>query len=202
MSDLSMDERRELAKGFVGALREHTGHIGSAEQAGQTGSQMFHPFEDSSATAEVVVPILVRTYRSVLDLGCNQGCWVKEFKRLGAEAIGVDGPGMGAKIEHDLTIPLDLKRKFDLVLCLEVAQHLPEDKADVLVDTAIRHASKAVIWSAATPGQGGYRHLNEQEHEYWVNKFIERGWTGVHLGSMLGPLPHAYYRKNMWEFRP
>ena len=35
----------------------------------------FHPIENSSATAEIYVPILIDWYKpkSVLDLGCNVG---------------------------------------------------------------------------------------------------------------------------------
>jgi hypothetical protein len=85
-------------------------------------------------------------------------------------------------------------------MCVEVGEHLPEDKADVLVDTAVRHARKAVIWSAATPGQGGHEHINEQPHEYWVEKFAQRGLRGQCLTPFIPEIPHDYYRRNLWEF--
>jgi hypothetical protein len=34
-----------------------------------------------------------------------------------------------------------------------------------------------VIMSGATPGQGGYHHVNEQPREYWIDKFAEYGFT-------------------------
>ncbi len=167
--------------------------------------RMFHPLEDSSATADIVVPILIERYnpKSVLDLGCNAGSWIKAFKRAGVSAVGVDGPGMGASIEFDLNRPFDLGLNFDLVLCLEVAEHIAPGNANVLVSTCVRHAKNGVIWSAAVPGQGGYRHVNEQHPIYWSQLFsILYGWTGAPLAELLPPLPHDYYRKNMWEFRP
>ena len=162
---------------------------------------MFHPVEDSSATAEIIVKRLMEWYApaSVLDLGCNVGAWTKEFRRYGVRAIGVDGPGMDAEVEADLREPLDLGERFDLVLCLEVAEHLEPESASVLVDSAVRHADR-VIWSAATPGQGGYRHVNEQPHGYWARLFKERGFIGDSLTQWLDPLPHDYYRANLWHF--
>ncbi len=64
-------------------------------------------------------------------------------------------------------------------MCTEVAEHLPESAADTLVETIVRHAKELILFSAATPGQGGYRHINEQPHEYWEKKFLEAGWATV-----------------------
>lgn len=38
-----------------------------------------------------------------------------------------------------------------------------------------------MLFSAATPGQGGYRHVNEQPHEYWLNRFEDRGYAASTL---------------------
>lgn len=167
----------------------------------------FHPIENSSDTAEIIVPILMDWYRpkSVLDLGCNTGQWLRQFK--GIEIMGVDGENMisglviseGGFICADLTKQLDFERKYDLVLCLEVAEHLGEQYADILVDNACRH-SDIVFWSAATPGQGGYHHVNEQPHEYWIEKFRLRGYEARLLSQELPVVPHDYYRKNAIEF--
>ena len=40
-------------------------------------------------------------------------------------------------LPHDLTMPIHLERRFDLVLCLEVAEHLPADSAPTLVDSLV-----------------------------------------------------------------
>src|SRR5271165_1063667 len=73
--------------------------------------------------------------KSVVDVGCGIGTWLKVWSELGAEDIlGVDGdyvrqdqlliPPDRFKA-MDLSNPLALKRKFDLVQSLEVAEHLP-----------------------------------------------------------------------------
>jgi len=41
--------------------------------------------------------------------------------------------------------------------------------------TLTNHADR-IVMSAARPGQGGEGHFNEQLPEYWIEKFIARGF--------------------------
>jgi hypothetical protein len=77
---------------------------------------------------------------------------------------------------RDLRLPLNVG-DFDLVICTEVAEHLPPSAADVLVDNVCRASRGQVFFSAATPGHGGHLHLNEQQHGYWLEKFSGRGFA-------------------------
>lgn len=171
----------------------------------------FHPVENSFDTAKIIVPILIRNYKikSVLDLGCNTGQWMLSFMLNDVTDVqGVDGDNMNKErvlskqhfIVHNLTFPLNLQRKFDMVMCLEVAEHIDEKYADTLVDTACQH-SDLILWSAATPGQTGWNHVNEQPHEYWIEKFRSRGYSAKILKDTLPAVPHDYYRKNAIEFK-
>lgn len=63
-----------------------------------------------------------------------------------------------------------------LVCCVEVAEHIPAERADELVDAVCSNASRWIYWSAAHPGQGGLGHVNEQPRAYWEEKFKARGW--------------------------
>ncbi len=65
---------------------------------------------------------------------------------------------------------------FDLAACLEVAEHLPPSAGDRLVALLCR-AAKTVLFTAATPGQGGTDHINEQPLEYWVTRFRRQGFV-------------------------
>lgn len=119
---------------------------------------------------------------SILDIGCGIGTWLSVAKDLGiSDVLGVDGDYVNSDLlikyikkdefhSHDLRQPLDLGRKFDLCLCLEVAEHLPQEAAEVLVQTLVCHADY-ILFSAAIPGQGGQNHLNEQWPEYWEKLF-------------------------------
>lgn len=124
--------------------------------------------------------------RSVLDLGCGRGAWLAEWQARGlADVHGVDGPWVSRDTllipqEHfhpnDLTKPLDLGRRFDLVQSLEVAEHLPAAAAEIFVDNLTRHGD-IVLFSAAVPGQGGENHINERPLTYWQALFAQAGYV-------------------------
>ena len=57
---------------------------------------------------------------------------------------------------------------FDLVVSLEVAEHLPKECADIFVDSLVR-LGPIILFSAAIPQAGGTCHINEQWPEYWRN---------------------------------
>ena len=78
-------------------------------------------------------------------------------------------------VPWDLRIPLHIGEHYDLVVCLEVAEHLPEVNADTLCDTIAEHATNWLLFTAAPPGQGGHGHVNLQYPEYWVSKLAQRG---------------------------
>ena len=140
---------------------------------------------------------------SYLDLGSGTGAMVNMAQRIGIDAFGVDvvnGPEHWF-IYHDLTLPLYLEefndhgemegvwksdysvrgtaelKVFELITCLEVAEHLPEAAADTLCDTIARHmkSGSILVFSAAAPGQGGEHHQNLQPAWYWRSKLYDRG---------------------------
>ena len=144
----------------------------------------------NSSAASQVLPILFETYKpnSILDVGCGLGNWIEVAKKLsGAEIIGVDGDYVDRSllkidenefVEKDLTKPFDLNRKFDLAICLEVAEHLPEVSAEGFVKSITNH-SDVIMFSAALPGQGGQNHINEQWPNYWQEHFNRCGYEMI-----------------------
>jgi SAM-dependent methyltransferase len=128
--------------------------------------------------------------KSILDVGCGNGSWLKASKDLGVKSVfGVDGITTTNNDifispeefkEHNLTLPLDLQRQFDLVISLEVAEHLPESVADEFIKTLIKHGD-VILFSAAIPGQGGQYHINEQWPEYWNKKFKKKGYVAYDI---------------------
>lgn len=149
---------------------------------------------------------------SVLDLGCGIGTWMQAAQaKPGRGTLGVEIETFNANdllvpeatiLHMSLGRPIDLRRKFDLVLCLETAEHLPPEDAAQLVANCARH-SGVILFSAAIPGQGGLNHVNEQPPEYWQKLFDRAGFEVVDL---LRPrlwcdtgIP-AWYRQNMLLF--
>jgi 2-polyprenyl-3-methyl-5-hydroxy-6-metoxy-1,4-benzoquinol methylase len=144
----------------------------------------------SLASAEVIGPILVELINpsSVVDIGCGIGEWLSVFEALGVkDVLGLDG-GIGttanlvidrSKFKYvSLTETIVLERKFDLLLCLEVAEHLPEWRALSFVKDLCQ-LSPVIAFSAAIPFQGGTGHLNEQWQSYWGDMFSRFGYKPV-----------------------
>jgi SAM-dependent methyltransferase len=143
----------------------------------------------SEQSARRVLPRVVELLepRSAVDVGCGTGVWLAEAARLGVEEyLGIDGftPESALRIPrerfelHDLTTPLRLERRFDLVICLEVAEHLEAASAGVLVES-LTGLGPAVLFSAAVPNQSGEHHVNERWQDHWAELFAARGYVAV-----------------------
>jgi SAM-dependent methyltransferase len=150
---------------------------------------------------------------SLLDLGCGNGAWARAALEFGIrDVLGVDG---GDVKSGQLLIPqasyqsqllsesLFLDRKFDVALCLEVAEHLDEADAKTLIVNLVRHAD-LIYFSAACPGQPGQFHLNCQWPGYWQELFNEAGYAcddGIRWSLWNVPALEFYYRQNMFFAR-
>ncbi|MCF2871443.1 class I SAM-dependent methyltransferase [Octadecabacter sp. G9-8] len=137
---------------------------------------------------------LAQYYRpkTVVDIGCGRGTWLKAFRDTGAEiTVGFDGPWnsqsdmIDPNVKYhqaDLNKPLTLQHKqfFDLAISLEVAEHLlPACSSDFIAK--LTQFSDVVLFSAAYLGQDGRDHINEREHSFWAELFIERGYVPYDL---------------------
>ncbi len=165
-------------------------------------------------SAKEVVPILIELFKpkSVVDVGCGLGDWLHEFKKNKIEDIlGIDGDWVSKQnlfisrkffLEKNLTTELNLNKKFDLAISLEVAEHIPQHAADTFIKT-LTSLSDNIIFSAAIPGQGGQNHLNEQWHEYWISKFEKHGF---YFHDIIRPLiwknekVEWWYKQNIFYF--
>lgn len=168
----------------------------------------------SLASARSVAPIVMRQLRplTILDVGCGAGAWVHAYDECGAHhVVGVDADYVRPEQllfdpAHfhaiDVARVFRLGREFDLVQCLEVAEHLDPTASEALLDNLVAHAP-LVLFSAAPPGQGGENHINERPYEYWRDRFQARGYA---LYDFLRPqlryrrsVEH-WYRYNMLLF--
>jgi SAM-dependent methyltransferase len=99
------------------------------------------PNEDIWPSARIIVPLVLELVqpRSVIDVGCGTGEWLSVFEEHGVEDVwGVDGRWLSKEmleiaeerfVPFDLEQPFYMERSFDLVVSLEVAEHLPEQCA-------------------------------------------------------------------------
>ncbi|MBF0246622.1 MAG: methyltransferase domain-containing protein [Alphaproteobacteria bacterium] len=165
-------------------------------------------------SAHVVTKLVGDAFRpkSVVDFGCAVGGWLMAWKTNGVETVqGIDGPYVDPNallierhefLSADLSHPINLSGSFDIAQSVEVAEHLPQASARILV-AGLCERAPVVLFSAAPPGQGGRGHVNEQPYEYWRDLFAEQGFT---LYDWVRPLirddagVQQWYRYNLLMF--
>lgn len=117
--------------------------------------------------------------KSVLDMGAANGIHTRTFKDFGCYAYGIEGTKHFEKylkenasdyLIKDIRIEFDLGRKFDLVYCIGVLEHLEEEFASAVIKNIVRHGDAFFI--AASPKKSGYHHVNYQPKKYWIDKFL------------------------------
>jgi len=153
-------------------------------------------YDDLSSTslpsAKKIVPFILDLWpsKSVLDIGCGNGSWLSTFKSCGVLDIqGIDGPWVKPDqllipSENFNVMALDeeiiINEQFDICMSLEVAEHLPANRAKSFVAMLCKVAP-VVFFSAAIPGQGGINHFNEQWPKYWADLFAEHGYEALDI---------------------
>ena len=150
--------------------------------------KVLHHYDDNHVpvSAKQIVPLIMELVNpnSVIDVGCGLAQWLKVFSLNGVETIlGIDGNHVSSDMIYidknnfqyfDLERSFDLKisSKFDLVVSLEVAEHISENNADEYVKL-LSSLGDRILFSAAIPFQTGENHVNEQNHIYWQEKFLK-----------------------------
>lgn len=180
----------ELIKAFQpGALEEYIKSWPWIADADMYGAKFFDAINaDSIACAKAFMPKIedkLPDIKSVVDFGCGEGAWLSACGF--DDVLGIDGDWVNDDrllipkdkfIRADVGQKLTIHKKFDLAVCLEVGEHLPEQNAEQLIDNLTAHAD-TVLFGAAIPGQGGMNHINEQWQSYWAKKLRARGFEPV-----------------------
>ena len=149
-------------------------------------NEQFYAYQINGAieSAKQVVPLIVKMYgpKSVIDVGGGAGAWCAQLDAMDINAVCLDGDYVPKNmrvnkhfLEHDILTKLPNDKRYDLALCLEVAEHLPETRAESFIAELCTIAD-TIVFSAAIPGQGGTNHINEQPHEYWHKLFEQNGF--------------------------
>ena len=121
-----------------------------------------------------------------LDVGCGTGIYVEEFNKQGVKTIGVDG-NLATKtilktspenvLYKDVRHPLEFTQKFDLVVCIELIEHIEEKYEDVLLFNLTQYTNKWLLVTTGEDTKGKERlHLNEKPTEYWIDKIAALGY--------------------------
>jgi SAM-dependent methyltransferase len=142
---------------------------------------------EARASAGPITDTIVRELRpaTALDVGCGTGAVLAALRDRGVRGTGLEYSEAGLaycrarsidvqKFDLETGEPPPIAARYDVVVSMEVAEHLPERLADPLVDL-IASRGDTIVFTAAVPGQGGVDHVNEQPHAYWIQKFAARG---------------------------
>ena len=114
----------------------------------------------------------------VIDVGCGPGTYVYSMIKLGIKAFGYDLDERvdGLPYLYNKSI-FDIKDSGDMVMCIEVAEHINPEFSQDIVDSLYNMVEKdgILLFTAAHLGQGGTDHINCRPKEYWEYKFKEKG---------------------------
>ena len=118
----------------------------------------------------------------VLDAGCAMGLLVEALVARGVDAFGVDvsayaisqaAPEVRNRCQvGSLTAPLD--GRFDLIVCIEVLEHMPAADAAAALKNICAHTDD-VLFSSSPTDFSEATHVNVQAPEVWAEAFAREG---------------------------
>jgi 2-polyprenyl-3-methyl-5-hydroxy-6-metoxy-1,4-benzoquinol methylase len=150
-----------------------------------------------------------------LDVGAATGRYTESLRKIGASAEACEHSAAARRMakRRGLTVaPFDLAANpvvmpdgsFDVSFSLEVAEHIPPELGERLVEVLCR--STNVVFTAAHPGQGGTGHINEQPRAYWEALFETHSFGSVpeleeRFHQAAGDIHGGYLLENLMIFR-
>lgn len=148
--------------------------------------------EETPQAKRIASWLLRRNIKYAYDVGCGPGIYVDAMCDVGINALGFDNDpralGYRRVVHADLAKPMEMGSRRHCVLCLEVAEHMPEAASPQLIQNIANMIMPGgmLIWSAAKPGQGGDGHINCQERSYWEALLLQFSFYQAHA------LTHAF----------
>jgi beta-1,4-mannosyl-glycoprotein beta-1,4-N-acetylglucosaminyltransferase len=158
---------------------------------------------------QVYKQVFNKPFDSIFELGCGGGEITLQFKEHGIDYMCVEGTQAGKQrlvdvgidseriINSDLRLFKSINKKFDMVMCTEVAEHLEPTFSSKIVELCTDHAN--VVWfSAAKPNANcpHYHHPNELYIEAWDNLFAFFGFNKfTKLNGLHGRADRLYIKQ-------
>lgn len=133
--------------------------------------------------------------KTALDAGCAIGILVEALRNYGVDAEGFDISEYAVsqvpeylkpyiKIDNILN-PAATSKHYDLVVCIEVLEHLTEAEADTAIANIARWGD-TVLFSSSPEDFSETTHVNVQKPGYWIEKFAQHG-------LIYNPMPDTSY---------
>jgi len=128
-------------------------------------------------------------FDSLLEFGCGPGYYCKFWNDNGVETVHGIEPELMDKNNfmnegceqfcYDITNqdePDGILPHYDVITTIEVLEHIDQKFHDIIFDYFVSKNPKAIIFSAARPGQAGHGHIACRTKEDWASELIKRGY--------------------------
>jgi SAM-dependent methyltransferase len=121
--------------------------------------------------------------RRVLDAGCAMGFLVETLRERGIDAQGIDLSEYAIEQVHAPVRPYcrvgsiteDLGGDYDLIVSIEVAEHMPTRAAEEAIANICGHTAD-VLFSSSPIDYREPTHVNVHPPEYWAEQFARHGF--------------------------
>lgn len=142
--------------------------------------------------------------KTVLDAGCAMGLLVAALRDLGVEAYGVDLSEYAiSRVREDIRpycavgsladpLPDSLPRRYDLVVSIEVLEHMPEEDGKKSIANLCT-MSDQILFSSVPDDTTDPTHINLHETPYWCGLFAKQGFFSAEEKKPLFLPRHARF---------
>jgi cyclopropane fatty-acyl-phospholipid synthase-like methyltransferase len=120
--------------------------------------------------------------KRVLDAGCAWGLLVEMLRARGVDAWGIDVSEYAiAQVDPTMrpycrvgSIADPFSERYDLIVCMEVVEHMPADEADRAIANLCAHTDD-VLFSSSPFDLREPTHVNVRPPEEWADRFARHG---------------------------
>jgi hypothetical protein len=137
-----------------------------------------------SPLCDAIIALFKDKISNAIDVGCGDGAYTKKFIDAGVNCMGYDGSPLTPQNSSglckvvDFSTPVNLG-KYDLVLSLEVGEHIPVKYEQNFINNLTNLSRKYIVLSWAVDGQPGIGHFNCRNNDYVITEITKRGFSLV-----------------------
>lgn len=146
--------------------------------------------------------------KTVYDFGCGLGDYLYKLTKAYPDIVATGFEGHQTNVNFNNVVKQDLSKsidlpKVDLVISIEVGEHIPKEFEQTFIDNIVKHSNKHIILSWAIVNQTGLGHINCQNNDYIIPEMNKRGWVFDQdtTNSFRSNMPDGnYLRKSLMIF--
>ena len=143
--------------------------------------------------------------KTALDAGCAIGLLVEALRDRGVDAEGVDFSEFAVTHSRDDIRPFlrvgsitePLTKRYDLITCFEVVEHMPREEADRAIANLCGSTDEIILTSTPMHFRDP-THTNIHPQEYWTERFARQGFIRDvdYDGAYIAPWAARYRRSS------